>query len=83
MTIRYTFDVVKYQASKSLPCPKCSKRVKRAKTFEQTLSPFNKNAQGVPKSRAEIWAEEREQAVAWQKSAELCRKCQCLVEGRL
>jgi len=76
MTYRYTFDVVKWNASKKVKCPKCGKTLKRSRTFEQTINPFNKNARGEVKSAHEILAELHVRADEWRKQPETCRDCQ-------
>lgn len=70
------FEEVKYQASKSLPCPSCGKKVRRSRTFMQTISPFNKNADGQPKTREQIHVELHERAQEWQQEAVLCTPCE-------
>jgi hypothetical protein len=50
----YRFREIKHQASKNLPCPGCGKKVRRQRTFGQTLNPFNKNADGKVKTELEI-----------------------------
>jgi uncharacterized C2H2 Zn-finger protein len=75
MSIRYTFEVVKWQASKTVKCPSCKKMLRRSKTFEQTLNPFNKNAAGVPKSRTEILMELKDGAAVWTAKQEHCQAC--------
>lgn len=72
-TVRY--EAVKRQASKSLPCPGCGKKVRRSRTFEMTISPFNKNADGQPRTRTEIWEALGEKAAEWQQKAEQCTPC--------
>ena len=74
-TIRYTFEVVKWQASKMVKCPSCKKTLKRSKTFEQTINPFNKNAMGLPKSRTEILIELKARATEWGTKSEYCQDC--------
>ena len=74
MTV-YVFPAVKYPAEKYLPCPKCGKKIRRRMTFEQTLNPFNKNADGLPKSRREIIAELANRASEWRLMPELCGYC--------
>jgi hypothetical protein len=75
VNVRYTFDVVKWQASKTVKCLSCGKTLKRAKTFDQSINPFNKNAQGEPKSRAEILIELKARAAEWGTKPEYCHNC--------
>ena len=64
-TIR--FEPIKWPASKNLPCPDCGKKVRRQKTFEMTISPFNKNPDGTVRTRPEINAALRDKAAAWEQ----------------
>ena len=63
------------QGRKNLPCPTCGKRVRRQRTFTQTLNPFNKNAAGEVKEPKEIYAELREQVTAWEAVPVECTPC--------
>jgi hypothetical protein len=72
-TIR--FEKVDHQVTKRLPCPDCGKKVRRQTTLWQTISPFNRNAEGQPKTELEIVAELRERAQEWQQQAERCTPC--------
>lgn len=69
------FESVPLPASKNLPCPGCGKKVRRSRTFSQTINPFNKNAAGQAKTRQEILAELRERAAAWKQEPEQCTPC--------
>ena len=72
----YTFQKVPHQASKSVPCTVCGKKVRRQRTFFQTLNPFNKNADGQVKTVPEIVRELDEQAMSWQAEPETHPKCE-------
>lgn len=75
-TYTQRFEPVTWQASKSLPCPGgCGKKVRRQRTFSQTLNPWNKNADGQPKTDLEITSELRAQAEEWQQKPEPCTSC--------
>lgn len=50
------FQVVSRSIQVRFKCP-CGKRFQRSVYAEQTLNPWNLNADGQPKTRAEIWAE--------------------------
>ena len=67
-----TFNEVKLQAKKSGKCVICGKRRNRAKTFWQTLNPFNKNADGTVKTRFDINTELQTQANIWQREPINC-----------
>jgi hypothetical protein len=71
-TIR--FRPVGLTAYKACRCFSCGKRLRRQRRFEQTLNPYNRTG-GIPKSAAEIMAEERARAAAWKQEPETCRAC--------
>jgi hypothetical protein len=64
---RLTFEVVKYTATKRTKGDDGRMRT-RQKTFDQTINPFNKRADGCVKTRSDIMEELRAVAAAW-KSA--------------
>lgn len=68
------FRELSWQGRKNLPCPSCGKKVRRQRTFTQTLNPFNKIG-GRPKTSREIYAELREQAEAWEAVPVECTPC--------
>jgi len=70
-----TYDVISRTAVKSLPCPACGKKLRRQRTFEMTLSPFNRNPDGTPRSRAEIWVALGVLADEWRVQPETHPKC--------
>jgi hypothetical protein len=72
---RVTFDEVYLYADKSGTCEKCGKPARRAKKFWQTLNPFNKNSEGLVKSRQEIYTELNHEISAWRKEPVLHAKC--------
>jgi hypothetical protein len=78
----YRFPDVGYVlAKKSVPCASgCGKKVRRQRTFTQTLNPFNKNAAGAVKTVPEIRAENKECAEEWKAKPETCSACE---EARL
>jgi hypothetical protein len=71
----YTFEKVEHPAQKNTKCIGCGKRLRRRTTLYQTLNPFNKNAQGQPKSRQEIYAELEAKAERWLTAPEWCEPC--------
>ncbi|HUZ54440.1 MAG TPA: hypothetical protein VMU94_18190 [Streptosporangiaceae bacterium] len=73
-TIR--FEEVKRQFIKNLPCPGCGRKVRRQRTFCQTLNPWNKRADGMVKSRLDIWDGLAERGMAWQSEAVRCARCE-------
>lgn len=74
-TIR--FEEVRHKAVKNLPCPGCGKKVRRQRTFTNTISPYNKDPDtGLPRTRAQIHAHLRELAAEWQARPEAHWDCQ-------
>lgn len=74
MRMAVTFDEIKYRMSKMGKC-KCGKRLNRTRTFSQTINPWNKNKDGIPKNAIEINKELREEARNW-KPEFVCRDCE-------
>jgi hypothetical protein len=72
----HRYDQFTWQATKALPCPDCGKRLRRQRTFSETQNPFNRNAQGVPKTLKEIFASLQAKAAVWQTEPETCKDCQ-------
>lgn len=72
----YRFRKVTHQVSKNLPCPACDKKLRRQKTFMQTLNPFNKNADGQVKTELEILRELSAKAAVWQAKPETHPACE-------
>lgn len=65
--MRYTFEEVKLTATRSVVGSDGKKR-RQQKTFSQTLNPFNLNADGTVKSRADIRRELDAEAGRWKAS---------------
>lgn len=72
-TIR--FEEVTRGAQKNLPCPDCGKKVRRQRTFSQTINPWNKNAAGEPKTWQEIQDELKVDAAKWAAEPVKCAAC--------
>jgi len=70
----YRFREIKHQASKNLPCPGCGKKLRRQRTFMQTLNPFNKK-DGVVKTELVIVRELVAQAEEWEQQPETHDAC--------
>ena len=76
-TIR--FEEVRRQFTRSNPCPGCGRKVRRQRTFSQTINPFNQTGEGDDrhvKSRREIWDELAAAGAEWQAEAETCSRCE-------
>lgn len=61
------FQEVRATRSKSGTCAVCGKTARRQTAFFQTLNPFNKNADGYPKTRYEIMLELNVRLDEWEK----------------
>jgi hypothetical protein len=61
----YRFVEVKQSFTKSGACPVCGKKVRRSLTFSETLNPFNKNADGTPKTQRDILVSIAKNADEW------------------
>lgn len=59
------FQPVKARVQRVGECGVCGKRTARSKVFEQTVNPWNVNADGTPKTREEVRAAVRAEADAW------------------
>lgn len=57
MRMRINFDEVRSKKKVRVRCTVCGKPHNRVLTSYQTLNPFNKNKDGLPKTRAEIYPE--------------------------
>lgn len=64
MTV-YRFSGPSTSRKRSGTCPGCSKRVTRSRTFEHTVNPFNKRADGVIKTWEEVSRDVNAEADVW------------------
>jgi len=78
ITVTTRFEVIRHKAVKSLPCAVCGKRLRRQRTFEQTINPYNRNADGTVKTRAEIRQELITEARVWAQDAESHAACEAV-----
>lgn len=62
------FEEVKYKGIAKGICPVCKKSVVRAKTFTNTINPFNRNKDGEIKSWKEVSIDVKNRAEKWEKS---------------
>ena len=75
-TQRVHFEELSILGEKNVKCAGgCGRRLKRSKTFAQTLSPFNKKADGAPRSGDEIYQALRGERIEWEKEPETCKHC--------
>jgi hypothetical protein len=70
-----TYDRLTLTGVKNVRCSECSRKLRRQRTFGQTLNPFNKNAKGLPKTSQEIYTALRIEIAAWRLEPETCRNC--------
>lgn len=76
MRIHYTFDVVKHSVSKSGKCSVCGKRIRRAKTFDATVNPYNQNIRGEMKTHEEVRRDLIQRANTWLAAPIKCASCE-------
>lgn len=72
----YRFTEYPLTFRKSVPCTVCGKKVRRQRTFSQTLNPFNKNEDGSVKTVPDIYQALRVQADAWKGEPETHTGCE-------
>jgi len=77
--MRITFDVVRLAMQVGYKCKGCGKPRTKAVRVEHTVNPFNRNADGIPKSREEVYRDVKqvfnERCIAV-KAGVLCSKCE-------
>lgn len=79
MTVhRYTGP--RRKATRKGTCPTCGKRATRSATFEGTVNPFNKNADGTVKTWEQVAADVQAKADAWDPPAEVFEHDKCQAE---
>lgn len=61
-----TYERIKRTAVRKLVCARCGKRFRRQRTFENTISPFNKNPDGTVRTRREVEQNVASLAREWQ-----------------
>lgn len=75
------FHAISMSRRKFGPCHKCGKRRQRTKVFEHTVNPFNRRADGTPKSEAEVREDVRAEADAWMALPLVCAACELKPAG--
>jgi hypothetical protein len=78
--MRYSFEVIRRVAVKGGWCPICGKPVKRSRTFENTVNPFNRNELGAVRTHAEVVECVKQEAADWVPDFTHA-KCASEVEG--
>lgn len=66
MRVTTRFETVRVQYVKQGQCPACGTWRRRQKTFEQTINPFNRNADGTMKTRDQIREELHAEGRGWE-----------------
>jgi hypothetical protein len=72
------FEAVTRRQTVDYKCKRCCIKRSKIVKVEYTVNPFNKNADGVPKSRQEVAQDasvELQKRVAEVKAGEACNKC--------
>ncbi|MFC5799087.1 hypothetical protein [Streptomyces formicae] len=75
-TVTHRFERVPLTAKKAVECEGCGKKLRRQRTFEQTINPWNKTADGEVKTYKHIYPELEAKAAAWKAEPEVCRDCE-------
>jgi len=73
---RYVFDAIQTSRTKKGVCVKCGKRRQKTKRFTETINPFNKNANGTPKTRDQVQESVIEKARVWMSEPLVCTGCE-------
>lgn len=71
----YKFEEITHPVTKRVACRFCGKKLTRSITLSQTVSPFNKDADGNLKSPDQIRAELKEQAAEWEPTNAIHAAC--------
>lgn len=79
--MRFDFNEVSIRTEKKCSCVQCGKRLTRRKKFFQTLSPWNKNADGTVRTRTEVMQIIQKEAADWRLIPEMCKACKELNNG--
>lgn len=74
--MRTNFDAVVSSQVRSGKCAGCGKKTTRRVKVEHTVNPFNKTADGRPKTRAEVAADVRAELEAKVKEPLCCSGCE-------
>ena len=65
-TVTTRYDEISTAVTSTGNCPVCGKRVRRSRTFTQTVSPFNRNPDGTVRTRAQVSAAVVAKSRTWQ-----------------
>ncbi len=67
------FQPVTVAASRRGKCPACGKTTTRARTFSETVNPWNQHEDGTPKTYYEVYESVLAKAGAWNPHPEVFR----------
>lgn len=70
-----TFASVKRSAVLKGACTECGRKRTRTATVENTINPFNRNSDGLPKSRAEVTVDVERQLAEIKAQPFVCASC--------
>lgn len=71
------YEPVKHTVVKQGKCEGCGKKTRRQTTLQNTISPFNKNPDGTPRTRAEIVEKLHAEGEEWVETFPLrCSGCE-------
>ena len=76
--MKITFDVLKQTTKIAGTCGICGKKRSKTLVVEQTVNPYNRNEDGTPKSRNEVWIAVRKELVGLAKKSRehfICATC--------
>ena len=75
-TVTYTYTGPRRTFYKTVRCAGvCGRKLRRQKTIEHTVNPFNKNADGTVKTWAEVERDVIAEGKAWITRPETCMSC--------
>lgn len=64
-TIRTTYEPIETRRTRAGRCPVCGRPARRTEVFRQTVNPWNRTENDVPKTREEVRASVEAAADAW------------------
>ncbi len=70
-----TFPAIEQRVSKTAKCIRCAKRLRRSTTISHTINPFNRRADGTPKTREEVRRDVATAAGLWMSAPIWCDPC--------
>ena len=73
---KVSFDEIVLRVRRNGKCGRCGKRTRRTRKFWQTMNPFNRNADGLPKTRIEILKELDAAVKVAAHEVLLCSECE-------